>query len=405
MPAASTMLRREEMMDDAGRLAGYRFSVYLEGALPAPVASARLFHALQAGQVASLGQRRAAVISLPPALWDEDVFKPLIAAHTVFHVLTPASAASSPDLAHTLKAIRATGAGVALSCPAEIDSLAAALPLATHVFVPFNSEAIEPFERQVQALRQRHPHLKLIAEQVSSWPERRLCVAQGMAYVMGDFLSSVEERDRKEKINDSRIVLTEMLNLIRNDGDAQAIADVAKRDPGVAVHVLAMANSPAYGVMKPITGIDQAIMLLGRETLYRWLAVSIFRTGGDGARDVALLEVALARARLLELSALSTGSKPMADELFLVGLLSFIDSLLGVPMKDVLASMSLPPAVRDVLLDSQGPHVPWLMLAIAVEKCHASRAEQLAQSLSLTMEGLNLHRDAALVWAEEAARQ
>jgi c-di-GMP phosphodiesterase len=196
----------------------------------------------------------------------------------------------------------------------------------------------------------------------------------------------------------------EMLNLIRNDSDARALAEVAKRDPGVAVQLLAMANSAASGLAQPLTGIDQAITVLGRESLYRWLAVSIYRTGGDTELDGALLEVSLARARLLELVAQSSGGKQQADELFLVGLLSFVDTLLGMPMKAVLAKISLPQAVQDVLLRSEGPHAPYLLLAIAVEKGRQERALQIAANLCLPLDTLNEHRTEALLWAEAAVR-
>jgi len=117
------------------------------------------------------------------------------------------------------------------------------------------------------------------------------------------------------------------------------------------------------------------------------------------------LEVALARARFLELAALSVGSRQQADELFLVGLLSFVDALLGLPMEEVVSAMSLPPVVCDVLLRSEGPYARFLILALAVEKCLAERAAQLADPLGITLDALNHHRDEALLWAEEAVRQ
>ena len=42
-----------------------------------------------------------------------------------------------------------------------------------------------------------------------------------------------------------------------------------------------------------------------------------------------------------------------ADELFLVGLLSFVDVLLGLSMSELMARMALPVPVQDVLLRSE----------------------------------------------------
>ncbi len=398
------MLRREEMLDQRGRLAGYRFSFN-----PRPDGGTRLppeayLEALLAAKVHALAERRLAVLAVPAHDWTEEALAAIRATHTVVQVAWPSGAAPSDDWLAGLRRIRATGAGVALSCAGFDPHHAAALALATHGFVDFVGTSVEAFEGLVKRLHQAYPVLILVAQNVSSWPERRLCVSLGVEFSMGGFLTTVDEQDTRQKLTESRLVLMDMLNLIRSDGDAQALAGVAKRDPGVAMRLLSMANSPAHGLLKPLTGIDQAIMVLGREVLYRWLAVSIFRAGADSALDETLLEVALARARFLELAALSVGSKQQADELFLVGLLSFVDTLLGMSMDEAMAVMSLPPVVRDVLVRSEGPYVAYLILALSVEKCLAERATQLAGSLSLGLDDVNDHRNAALLWAEEAVR-
>ncbi|MFT3858929.1 MAG: HDOD domain-containing protein [Aquabacterium sp.] len=403
----AAMLRREEIMDQTGRLVGHRFSYraqpLLDDGRPDHARAAAGYRAaLEAAQASSQAGRRLAVISIDPAQWPHADFRSIKGAHTVFHVCLGDGEPITADSYVALKEMRATGAGLAVSGELPPDWAARIWPHATHAFVTYATDAMARFERAVQALRQTQPHLTLAAENVGSWPERRLCMSLGMQYALGDFLTSVEERASDDKISQSRIALTDMLNLVRRDGDTRALAEVAKRDPGISLHLLRTASSPGYGVMRPITSIDQAIMILGRNALYRWLAVSLFRTGHDSPRDEALLEVALARARFLELSAPSGSGRQLADELFLVGLLSFIDALLGMPMTKAVATMSLPSAVREVLLDNQGPYVPYLMLALAVEKCHATRAMQLAEQVGLTLERLNEHRDAALMWAEEA---
>lgn len=400
-PSFAMMFRSEEMLDQQGRLAGYRFSFKDAAAAATPVEH---LEALRAANVQSLAERRLAVMSLDLGDWLAADFTALNAKHTVYQIKLPDAGGITDDWLEGLARIRASGAGVALSCADGGPDLTRALPLVTHVFVDFAGSSVERFECLVKGLRQRFPSLIVAVENVGAWPERRLCMALGASYAMGDFLATIDEQDKSEKLTDSRMVLMEMLNLVRNDGDAQALCNVAKRDPGVAVHLLSMANSSAYGLLTPVTGIDQAIVVLGRETLYRWLAVSIFRTGADSARDKALLEVALSRARFLELAGQSVAAKQQADELFLVGLLSFVDTLLGLPMKEVVAKMSLPPVVRDVLLLSEGPYVSFLLLALSVEKCRAERAAQLANTLGMALDELSHFRSAALLWAEEAVQ-
>ena len=406
--ASGAMLRREEMLDRSGRLAGYRFSLATaDGATFAPPGA--YFDALRSAKVRSLAERRLAVIVVRLSEWSVADLALLQGPHTVFQVDWPGATEDVDAWLVGLQYLRQAGADLALTFAAggvaQPPDLLDALALVTHGFVDFSSAPDARFEELVHRLRREGPNLRLAADNVTSWPERRLCLSLGIDLVMGGFLSTVDVQDHGEKVNGSRLMLMEMLTLVRRDGDARALAEMAKRDPGVAVRLLSMANAPAYGLVTPVTGLEQAVLVLGREALYRWLVISVFRAGRDRARDEALLEVALARARFLELAALSVGSRQQADELFLVGLLSFVDALLGLPMEEVVSAMSLPPVVCDVLLRSEGPYARFLILALAVEKCLAERAAQLADPLGITLDALNHHRDEALLWAEEAVRQ
>ncbi|HEX5357075.1 MAG TPA: HDOD domain-containing protein [Aquabacterium sp.] len=399
------MLLREEMLDSTGRLAGYRFScgVPEDGA---EVSMGRYLAALHEAHVKALAERRTAVISLRLEDGLGVDFTELVAQGTVFHVLARTAQLVAPSSLPSLKALRDKGAGLALSVEdiSNLPALAPALALATHAIVDISAQPVESFEQLVIALQEACPHVVIVVDNVATWPVRHMCVAMGIEFAMGYFLSTIDEREYGEKMSDSRMVLMDMLNLVRNDGDAEALAAVAKRDPGVAVHLLSMANSPAYGLKAPLTGIDQAIVVLGRETLYRWLAVSLFRVGTDQARDEALLEVALARASFLEKAGLAVGSRQHADELFLVGLLSFIDTLLGLPMATVLKDLTLPAVVKDVLLSSEGPYGRFLLLALAVERCQVQRAMQLASSLGIQPDALTSYRNEARQWAEQAVQ-
>jgi EAL and modified HD-GYP domain-containing signal transduction protein len=158
------------------------------------------------------------------------------------------------------------------------------------------------------------------------------------------------------------------------------------------------------GLPQPVTSIDQAIMVLGREQLYRWLSIGVFRAGAGSPRDEVLLELALSRGRFLELIGRGRHGKAECDELFLVGLLSLLDSLLGVPMARVVERMHLSAAMRDVLLQSEGPLGRYLMLAIAVEKGRVEAVDRLATQLSIPLAEIETASAEALTWAEEALR-
>lgn len=401
-PAPALVLQREEIIDSATRIAGYRFAAR-RPELPDPTAARATLEALAANRIAAFAARRLALIPLQTEDWLNLDYRALIGPHTVFLLEWPQQPEQIESWCRVATAIRAAGARVAV---AEGSSARQRELLATHadlLLIDFSAYALPDFERVVTALRQRQPQLVLLVANIDGWPERRYCVSLGVAYCMGSFTTCPDEEQTAGEIGPSRLVLIEMLNLLRREATAAEIAGIAKRDPGVSVKLLAMANSPLLGLAQPATGIDQAIMLVGREQLYRWLSIAVFRAAAASPRDDVLLELALNRGRFLELIGRCHHGKVECDELFLLGLLSLLDILFGVPIAAVVERLHLAPTMRDALLQGDGPLAPWLMLAIAVEKGRARNVARLAEQLAVPLADIETAAAAALAWAEEAA--
>lgn len=398
----STLLLREEMLDHRGRLAGHRV-----GAPTSGHDSAGLLQALLASQVQRQAERRWVLIDLQggwPHTWQDTDWRGLVQQHTVVQL-----AASDTSNASHAAALRQWGAGVALrwtgSAPEPSVLNPALAPSLTHIVLSLRQDPLQLIEQRLQHLRRTQPRLHIIVEDVTTWAEQRLCVAQGAHLVMGPFLTTADDRGTDEPVAPGRLVLMDMLQAVRQGADNAALAELAKRDPGIAVQLLSMVNSPAFGLSQPLSSLDQAMTMLGRDALYRWLSVSLFAGGRERPHDLALLEMALTRARFMEQlgRAHPTPDLPgQADELFLVGLLSFVDRLLGLPLDQLLQRMAVPQAVADVLLRSEGPHAPWMLLALAMERCDADRLLRIAQAQGLPPGDFARWRDEAVLWAADA---
>ncbi|GAB2180663.1 hypothetical protein DLREEDagrD3_08860 [Denitratisoma sp. agr-D3] len=400
--ASSLQLQRDEIIDSRGRIAGYRLRPLKE---PGTIDSADYGALLANEGVAALARRRLALIPLTPLDWSQGNFTALAQSGTVFLLVAPAVPLSEEEWRQTANTILAAGASFALgnhSLPPPAKSL---LPQARLFLMDFQALGLSRLETLVKKLRAQWPDLKLAADRVATWPERRLCLSLGIDYCLGGFASTLDEDDRQEEISESRLTLIEMLNLLRQEAELSELVTIAKRDPGVSLQVVAMANAPIVGLNQPVASLEQAIMVLGRESLYRWLAVSLFRAAPQRDQDEILLELALGRARFLELVAGDMLPKEQTEELFLVGLLSVMDALLGMPMSRVLEKLHLPATVQDVLLRSEGPYGRYLMLALAQEKDKAQQTEKLAEALGLDPSRLASHSLSAMAWAEAAMTQ
>lgn len=397
----TVIIVRDEILDGHSRIAGYRFVPHRVGGGARPDPDSAIA-ALHADDFVTFAERRLALLPVALEDWQVADFSALIAGNATCLVASPPHGAADDDWRDMLATIKAAGGQIALDSAAA--SNPAALALADMLVLDFGAYSLRNFEQIVRRLATSHPKLVLAADGVGSWPEHRFCQSMGIRYCLGGFASTQDEDDKGQKLNQNRLVLIDMLNLLRREASFAEISAVAKRDPWVAVKVVILANSPLSGLATPIASLEQAMMVLGREMLYRWLSVSLFRAGSKSGRDESLLELALYRARFLELLAGGLRSKQECDELFLVGLLSLLDSLLGLPMDQIVAKMNLTGAVADVLLKTGGPYAPYLTLALAAAKGQDELVERMASALGIEALKLKQSTREARLWSEEALR-
>ena len=392
---------RAEIVDERHRLCGYRFSVPFGGnraPLPEPV----LIETLVAARLPQFAQNRLALVQLS---MDAVVFNrhlPLVAPHTVFLLDRKTAELPVEQVAGRMAALRETGCKVALRGVSLEPADAQLLALCDIAMLYLGEHTLAEFQSLIKQLRMRYPDMKLAVDGVESWDEQRMCLSWGCNYFLGHFLTTSDKVDPDAKVDQSRMTSIELLNLLRSDAELPAMIEVAKRDPGMTYQVLQWANAPSNGQTTKVTSLQQAFMVLGRNQLYRGLTVSMFRLGGGAnkARDESLLELALTRARFLETC--STLPQAKRDELFLVGLLSLFDTLLGVPMALLVGKMHLSDDIRDVLLGSDGVYGPYLMMVMLLERDKVERALEIADKLGLDGNGLGMIGQAAFKWAQES---
>jgi c-di-GMP phosphodiesterase len=170
--------------------------------------------------------------------------------------------------------------------------------------------------------------------------------------------------------------ICELLNHLALDRELATLAEAVRGDVALTYRLLRYANSPAIGLRTPVEAAEQAIQVLGRRELQRWLSMQLLSAGQARLAAKGLQEVALARGRLLELLGQHRGeAEPGA--LFTVGMLSMIEPLLQVPLATALAPLRLSDDARAALLQRQGRWAPYLQLLDAVAQARAQAAMAL----------------------------
>jgi c-di-GMP-related signal transduction protein len=128
-----------------------------------------------------------------------------------------------------------------------------------------------------------------------------------------------------------------------------------------------------------VTSFSQALMILGRQQLRRWLNLMLFAARQDDVRSPMLLARVAVRARALEMLARARGlDKLTQEQAFMTGMFSLLGVLFGMPLPEVLAPLSLSDAVLGALIERKGELGALLRL---VETAEQGNFDSLAAQL------------------------
>lgn len=104
----------------------------------------------------------------------------------------------------------------------------------------------------------------------------------------------------------------------------------------------------------------------------------------------------------MELLAEESQSQLDPGSAFLIGLLSQIDRMLGCPMPNALAQLSLSKEMTEILLGGEGVYGDMLSLAKACESDDEADFSLAFSKLNFTLRQVNIAQMEALAWADSA---
>lgn len=285
---------------------------------------------------------------------------------------------------------------------AESDGMQRLLPLVDVVKIEINDMAFDRLSRLSDRIKTAQK--KLLAEKVESVEQFQQCLALGFDYFQGYYFARPVVLSGK-KLSPSQVTIVQLMSQIVADADGADIERSIKQDPSLGLTLLRLVNTPAAGVLQRIDSIGQALLVLGRRQLQRWLQILLYaETGKPRATASPLLALAATRGRLLELMAakIQPGNRNMADIAFTVGIMSLMDALFGLPMERILTELSVADEVRDALLSREGIYGDMLKLAESVEhlKEAGPQVSAILHKLNLSSEEFYALQVAAFEWSD-----
>ncbi len=227
------------------------------------------------------------------------------------------------------------------------------------------------------------------------WPIRLPPAARWLA---GDWYLKLPPRGSAAQTASRQRALS-LLQLLNQDADTHEIEAIFRQDPNLSYQLLRLVNSAAVGARREITSFGQAILMLGRQALKRWVNLLLFSARDDDPRSAMLLAHVCLRARGLELLAQAAGQDRLAqDEAFMAGMFSMLVVLLGQPLPEVLRPLRISEALRQGLLEGQGQMGALLQLWLAIEQRQSAAVLQGLAALGLDASQANTLLAQACQW-------
>ena len=186
-----------------------------------------------------------------------------------------------------------------------------------------------------------------------------------------------------------------------SEPDLDKLAQTIQSDVSLSYRLLTYLNSPAFGFARTIDSIRQAMVLLGWSKLRNWLRAVLLADMTQGEQQTEVLRLALSRGKFLEQVVQRYDYWDFRpDEMFLLGMFSLLDAILGLPMAEALAFLPLTDAQKKALDGSAAcAYTPLVNLMHVVEEGDVETATRTFLELSLDPEATMTIAREASAWA------
>jgi len=242
--------------------------------------------------------------------------------------------------------------------------------------------------------------VKLLAEKVESHEQYLQCAEAGFDLFQGYYFARPHLVIGK-RTPPYQAVMLKLLGLILTDAPDHEIEQALKMDAGLSLKLLRLVNSVSMGLKTKISSFNQAIKIIGRRQMQRWLQLLLYTPQQDEERYSPLLQLVARRGRLMELLAQhhKENDRDFHDRAFMTGILSLLDALLDRPLIEVIDLVNPADQIADALLHKTGSLGELLSLAEMTERGQFDHAGEILENLGLAVKDLMGAQVEALRWS------
>lgn len=341
-------------------------------------------------------------INLDPALLSCDIVDILPSERIVLELLETTQ--FNEEAIECCRQLHAKGYRLALDDITALEpALQPILPYVSYVKVDLIDVPEASLAKLVEQLRPLN--VTLVAEKVETRQQFETCRRLGFDHFQGYYFAHPEVMSGRH-IDPARQQMLRLSQLLYSDAEVARIEAVFKEDSKLTYNLLRLVNSVAMGMRTRIGSVHQAVLLMGRRQLQRWLSLLLFaHRDGQGFPD-PLSVMAACRGRFMELLAAGdAASADLTDQAFMTGMISLLDVALDIPMTRIVDELHLADPIRGALLDRSGRLGELLRLMECVECCDTACLNVQLARLDVTLDQLTRAEIDAMTWANAIGKE
>ncbi|HEX3987477.1 MAG TPA: HDOD domain-containing protein [Acidobacteriaceae bacterium] len=369
-------LSRQPVLDGESNLFGYELFVRpgdTEDCDPELATREAVDHWLM---LAPESRQGCAFIPSTPAALIEGLVTLLPAGSTVFAI--DASAHPNPGFLPSCLILKQQGYRFAVDALVPTRDTAPFLQLADFIRIDF--QAADFADRAATYALAAGTSVQVLARNIETDIQMRIARSEGCSLFQGSFFSQ-PVLVSSGPIPRNHLVYLHLLGALHEvPTDLRKVERFISGDASLCYRVLRLANSAMQGHPNPVNTIREALMMAGEEAIRKMATVAVAGALA-GERSATLVSMALSRAHFCEL--LASAVREPAAQMYLLGMVSMLDVLLETPLRDILHTLPISPAMKAALAgDDSGPG-RILLLVRSLESCDWQRCLEIQRLLGL----------------------
>jgi EAL and modified HD-GYP domain-containing signal transduction protein len=247
--------------------------------------------------------------------------------------------------------------------------------------IDFRASTQEERVDLIKGIKVLNPNAKLLAEKVETHEEYQEALNNNYSYTQGYYFSKPLMMTGKEMPIRNKTCFNIMAELLNNDFNINKIEEIIKSDVSMSYKLIKMLNSASFSFSEKITSIKQAIILIGKEELNKWLTITAMSEMESG-EDKEVTTATIVKARFCELIAEQVAPE-QKSKCFMCGLFSNLDTFIEKRMDEIVDDLPIDDELKDALVGEENIINIILQLVEAYEKVEDEKIIELSKKLKI----------------------